>query len=153
MIEHILDIINNPNFKDFQKYIDILAETGEFSKALVDIEIEIIKSLDDSKISNYEMQLIGIKAFNIIKMLYNKKFKFKKLDGKNTIKIKDLIKKDLEKLLLVIISKIFNKIKEKFPQLQIQTNQIDIIIKTIVNTAEIAFDFSKKTKFNKYLCC
>ena len=69
MIEHILDIINNPNFKDFQKYIDILAETGEFSKALVDIEIEIIKSLDDSKISNYEMQLIGIKAFNIIKML------------------------------------------------------------------------------------
>ena len=145
MIEHILDIINNPNFKDFQKYIDALAETDEFFNAFANIEKEIVKSLEDSVISNDEMQIIGIKTFNFVKLLYDKKFKFKKL---NNEKIKNLIKNDLEKLLLVLISKIINKINETYPNIEINTD-IELIIKTIVQTTEITLNLSKN---NKYCC-
>lgn len=152
MIKNINDIINDPLFNDFQKYINILAETGEFSNAIVDIEQNIIESLEDYKISNYEMQFIAIKAFNIIKLLYDKKFKFKKLDSNNSKKIKDLLRNDMKKLLLFIISNILNKIKEKYPELTIDCD-LQLIINTIVNTAELTLNLSKKSKFYKYICC
>jgi hypothetical protein len=145
MIKNIADIVNNPNFKDFQKYIDALAETDEFFNAFANIEKEIVKSLEDSVISNDEMQIIGIKTFNFVKLLYDKKFKFKKL---NNEKIKNLIKNDLEKLLLVLISKIINKINETYPNIEINTD-IELIIKTIVQTTEITLNLSKN---NKYCC-
>lgn len=152
MIKDISEIINNPKFKEFQKYIDILAETGEFSIALVDIEREIVDSLQDGEISNQEMQIIGIKSFNIIKMLYDRNFKFKKLDSKNSEKLKDLLKNDLENVLLFLISKIINKIRDKYPALDIECD-IELIVKTIVNTAELTLNISKKSAFYKYVCC
>ena len=145
MIQKIADIVNNPHFKDFQKYIDVLAETNEFFNVFVDIEKEIVKSLEDSVISNIEMQIIGIKTFHFVKLLYDKKFKFKKL---NNEKIKNLIKNDLEKLLLVLISKILNKINDSYPNIEINTD-IELIIKTIVQTTEITLNLSKSNKF----CC
>ena len=145
MIQKIADIVNNPHFKDFQKYIDVLAETNEFFNVFVDIEKEIVKSLEDSVISNIEMQIIGIKTFHFVKLLYDKKFKFKKL---NNEKIKNLLKNDLEKLLLVLISKILNKINDSYPNIEINTD-IELIIKTIVQTTEITLNLSKSNKF----CC
>ena len=145
MIQKIADIVNNPHFKDFQKYIDVLAETNEFFNVFVDIEKEIVKSLEDSVISNIEMQIIGIKTFHFVKLLYDKKFKFKKL---NNEKIKNLLKNDLEKLLLVLITKILNKINDSYPNIEINSD-IELIIKTIVQTTEITLNLSKSNKF----CC
>lgn len=145
MIQKITDIVNNPHFKDFQKYIDVLAETNEFFNVFVDIEKEIVKSFEDSVISNIEMQIIGIKTFNFVKLLYDKKFKFKKL---NNEKIKNLLRNDLEKLLLVLITKILNKINDSYPNIEINSD-IELIIKTIVQTTEITLNLSKSNKF----CC
>jgi len=145
MIQKIADIVNNPHFKDFQKYIDVLAETNEFFNVFVDIEKEIVKSLEDSVISNIEMQIIGIKTFHFVKLLYDKKFKFKKL---NNEKIKNLLRNDLEKLLLVLITKILNKINDSYPNIEINSD-IELIIKTIVQTTEITLNLSKSNKF----CC
>lgn len=144
MIKNIADIVNNPNFDHFQKYIDVLAETDEFFNAFADIEREIVKSLEDSLISNDEMQIISIKTFNFIKLLYDKDFKFKI----NNEKIKNLLKNDLEKLLVALISKIINKIKKSYPNIEINSD-IELIIKTIVQTTEITLNLSKKN----FRCC
>lgn len=155
-IDGILEtILKNEKFQEIQKYVDVLAETGEFAKSLANLEREIIYSIKDAQITKNEVRKIGIKMFKVLKMLYNKNYKFKKVDGNQSKKLKDLLVNHLEEILTVLIIKALEQIKKHFPDLStinLSQDDIELIVNTIIDTAELSINITKK-KWSKWIPC
>jgi hypothetical protein len=133
------NIVTNPRFKDVEKYVDILADTNEFTHALAILQREIIKSMEDAKITKNEIRKISVKMFYVLKLLNDKNFKFRGLDSNKNEKLKDLLRLHMEELLTVLVVKAIQKLTEKYPLLDLvdlQEDDIELIVGTIIDTAE-----------------
>lgn len=156
-IDGILEtILKNPKFQEIQQYVDILAETGEFATALANLEREIMLSIKDAKITKNEVRKISVKMFKVLKMLSDKNFKFTSLDSNNSKKLRNLLKDHFEEILTVLVIKAVKYIKINMPELDIiglNDEDIELIVGTIVDTAEWSIDLVKKNWFKWFPCC
>lgn len=142
------NIITHPKFKYIQNYADVLAETGEFSEILINLEKEIMVSVEDGKITKNEIRKIGVKMFYVLKILHDKNFKFKSLDDKSNVKLKNLLRTHFTELLTYLIVEAVNIIKKREPTLNIidlTGEDIELIVGTIVDTAEWSINITKKS--------
>ena len=149
-------ILKNPRFLEIQKYVDILAETGEFTSALADLEREIMKSVEDAKVTKNEIRKVSVRMFKVLKMLYDKNFKFKTLNSNQSEKLRHLLRDHIEEILTVLVVKAVNAMRKHVPELDIielNEEDIELIVGTIVDTAEWSINMSKKNLFKWFPYC
>ena len=147
------NIIDNPKFKYIKDYVNILAETGEFSAAIADLEREIVSSIEDSKITKNEIRKISVKMFHVIKLLFDKKFKFKSLNEEKSRQLKDLLSDHMHEILTYLVVTAVDALKKKnknFDIIGLNEEDIELIVGTIVDTAEWAINL---TPSNWFSCC
>lgn len=148
-------IFTSPKFIYLREYVDIITETTEFSLALVNLEKEIYISVKDSKITKNEIRKISVKMFHVLKLLNDKNFKFKKIDNDKSRLLKELLKENMEELLTSLVAKALDKMKDKHPDTfftNMDEEDIELIVGTIVDTAEWSIEIAKE-KWSKFCSC